>query len=117
MLYPVELRALERPTGFEPATHGLEGRYSTVELQPHLENMVGATGFEPASSGAQDRRAPNLRYAPYSTLTKYILSQLTGFVNIKFFQNSLVYVTCKAFYLLTEFFFLRLLPYVKILQN
>ena len=45
---------LERETGIEPATNGLEGRDSTTELLPRRSNMteqregmVEADGFEP----------------------------------------------------------------------
>ena len=38
---------MERETGFEPATNGLEGRYSTPELLPQ-EDLVEADGFEPS---------------------------------------------------------------------
>ena len=43
---------MERETGFEPATNGLEGRDSTPELLPlgvRLEaGMVEGEGFEPS---------------------------------------------------------------------
>ena len=41
---------MERETGFEPATNGLEGRDSTPELLPlgvRRVRMVEAGGFEP----------------------------------------------------------------------
>ena len=37
---------MERETGIEPATNGLEGRDSTTELLP-LMGMVEVDGFEP----------------------------------------------------------------------
>ena len=37
---------MERETGIEPATNGLEGRDSTTELLP-LKGMVEVDGFEP----------------------------------------------------------------------
>ena len=43
---PVVMLMLERETGFEPATNGLEGRDSTPELLP-LGRVVEAGGFEP----------------------------------------------------------------------
>ena len=38
---------MERETGIEPATNGLEGRDSTTELLPLEEKMVEVDGFEP----------------------------------------------------------------------
>ncbi len=37
---------MERETGIEPATNGLEGRDSTTELLPLFE-LVEVDGFEP----------------------------------------------------------------------
>ena len=50
---------MERETGFEPATHGLEGRCATVALLPR----VGAGGLEPPASRSQTARSnrPELR--------------------------------------------------------
>ena len=38
---------MERETGIEPATNGLEGRDSTTELLPLGVKMVEVDGFEP----------------------------------------------------------------------
>src|SRR5712692_2050904 len=45
-------QSLERGTGFEPATIGLEGRDSTAELPPHAfrPNLEPGTGIEPVTS-------------------------------------------------------------------
>ena len=44
-------KKMERETGIEPATNGLEGRDSTTELLPRLSlsafEVVQADGFEP----------------------------------------------------------------------
>ena len=43
----VEGKQMERETGIEPATNGLEGRDSTTELLPLEVKMVEVDGFEP----------------------------------------------------------------------
>ena len=48
---------LERETGFEPATTGLEGQCSTPELLPLL---VEGAGFEPAKASAGGFTVPCL---------------------------------------------------------
>jgi hypothetical protein len=73
-----------RQKGFEPLTHGLEGRCSihlsywrlmskesgtssqkgSVPPSLAVQCAIGATGFEPATPCAQGRCATRLRYAP-----------------------------------------------------
>ena len=77
---------IPRPEGFEPPTHGLEGRCSVLLSygriytycgsriacfslnllfrNPQSVEMVGARGFEPPTSASQAPRANHLRYAP-----------------------------------------------------
>ena len=47
-----DLESLERGTGFEPATIGLEGRDSTTELPPRASHrtLEPGTGIEPLTS-------------------------------------------------------------------
>ena len=52
---------LERETGLEPATLGLEGRCST---NLSYSRVVGAARFERATPCSQSRCATGLRYAP-----------------------------------------------------
>ncbi len=61
---------MARPTGFEPVTHGLEGRcsiqlsYGRSTNQTNFREMVGETGFEPATPWTQTKCATKLRYSP-----------------------------------------------------
>ena len=50
--YAAKIQAMERKTGFEPATPTLARLYSTTELLPQ---MAGLAGFEPTNDGVKVR--------------------------------------------------------------
>ena len=53
---PLGYAAMERKTGFEPATLALARRCSTTEPLPHLDtNNTGHPGFEPGRDGVKVR--------------------------------------------------------------
>jgi hypothetical protein len=51
---------MERETGLEPVTHGLEGRCATIALLPR----VGAGGLEPPTSRSQTARSNRTELRP-----------------------------------------------------
>ncbi len=87
MLYPVELRTLERPTGVEPATLGLEGQYSTNWAKAaFLQRWSERLGLNQRPPVPKTGALPTALLSVFILYPKYIITQKIIFVNCLFFQ-------------------------------
>ncbi len=104
---------MARPAGFEPATHGLEGRcsiqlsygrivisapcFAIMQVDRVSLIMVGVEGFEPPTLWSQTRCATKLRYTPIHCLSqaKHLLrlpqNLAFGTIDFSFLANANLY--------------------------